>query len=47
MIEGFTEEIKLVGGIGCFEKRMSLISSSFIGKDQKEIDCDSILYQQH
>ncbi|WZZ42168.1 hypothetical protein YC2023_038427 [Brassica napus] len=22
MIEGFTEEIKLAGGIGCFEKRM-------------------------
>ncbi|KAH0916756.1 hypothetical protein HID58_031202 [Brassica napus] len=39
MIEGFTEEIKLAGGIGCFEKRMSLFSSSFIGKDQKEIDC--------
>ncbi|CDY07900.1 BnaC03g36230D [Brassica napus] len=32
MIEGFTEEIKLAGGIGCFEKRMSLFSSSFIGR---------------
>ncbi|CAN6809390.1 hypothetical protein Bca4012_003619 [Brassica carinata] len=37
MIEGFTEEVKLAGGIGCFEKGMPLdSSSSSIGNDQKE-----------
>ncbi|KAG2316226.1 hypothetical protein Bca4012_067035 [Brassica carinata] len=37
MIEGFTEEVKLAGGIGCFEKGMALhSSSSSIGNDQKE-----------
>ncbi|KAJ4898546.1 U11/U12 small nuclear ribonucleoprotein 48 kDa protein [Raphanus sativus] len=36
MIEGFTEEVKLAGGIGCFEKGMPLQSSSSIGNDQKE-----------
>ncbi|CAH8387395.1 unnamed protein product [Eruca vesicaria subsp. sativa] len=38
MIEGFTEEVKLAGGIGCFEKGMPLHSSSSIGKDRKESD---------
>ncbi|KAF8058284.1 hypothetical protein N665_1248s0005 [Sinapis alba] len=37
MIEEFTEEVKLAGGIGCFEKGMPLPSSS-ISKDQKESD---------
>ena len=36
MIEGFTEEVKLAGGIGCFEKGMPSHSSSSIGNDQKE-----------
>ena len=38
MIEEFTEEVKLAGGIGCFEKGMPLHSSSSISQDQKEID---------
>ncbi|KAH0933816.1 hypothetical protein HID58_010933 [Brassica napus] len=36
MIEGFTEEVKLAGGIGCFEKGMPSHSSFSIGNDQKE-----------
>ncbi|KAJ0249751.1 U11/U12 small nuclear ribonucleoprotein 48 kDa protein [Hirschfeldia incana] len=37
MIEGFTEEVRLAGGIGCFEKGMPLhSSSSSIGNAQKE-----------
>ncbi|CAH8388271.1 unnamed protein product [Eruca vesicaria subsp. sativa] len=39
MIEGFTEEVKLAGGIGCFEKGMPLHSSSSIGNDQKGSVC--------
>jgi U11/U12 small nuclear ribonucleoprotein SNRNP48 len=38
MIEEYTEEIKLAGGIGCFEKGMPLQSRSPIGNDQKESD---------
>ncbi|CAN7003133.1 unnamed protein product [Brassica rapa subsp. trilocularis] len=38
MIEEFTEEVKLAGGIGCFEKGMPLHSSSSISKGQKESD---------
>ncbi|KAF3507779.1 hypothetical protein F2Q69_00002967 [Brassica cretica] len=38
MIEEFTEEVKLAGGIGCLEKGMPLHSSSSISQDQKEID---------
>ncbi|XP_010412782.1 PREDICTED: U11/U12 small nuclear ribonucleoprotein 48 kDa protein-like [Camelina sativa] len=38
IIEGYTEEIKLAGGIGCFEKGMPLQSPSSVGNDQKESD---------
>ncbi|EFH60689.1 hypothetical protein ARALYDRAFT_477678 [Arabidopsis lyrata subsp. lyrata] len=38
IIEEYTEEIKLAGGIGCFEKGMPLQSPSPIGSDQKESD---------
>lgn len=38
IIEEYTEEIKLAGGIGCFEKGMPLQSMSSIGNDQKESD---------
>ncbi|CDY49354.1 BnaA05g33160D [Brassica napus] len=38
MIEEFTEEVKIAGGIGCFEKGMPLHSSSSISKGQKESD---------
>ncbi|XP_018487402.1 U11/U12 small nuclear ribonucleoprotein 48 kDa protein isoform X2 [Raphanus sativus] len=40
MIEEFTEEVKLAGGIGCFEKGIPLHSSSSISKDHKEIDSE-------
>ncbi|CAH2055133.1 unnamed protein product [Thlaspi arvense] len=38
MIEEFTEEVKLAGGIGCFEKGMPLHSQSSLGHNQKESD---------
>ncbi|EOA29984.1 hypothetical protein CARUB_v10013089mg [Capsella rubella] len=38
IIEEYTEEIKLAGGIGCFEKGMPLQSLSSVGNDQKESD---------
>ncbi|CAN8269857.1 unnamed protein product [Cochlearia groenlandica] len=39
MIEEFTEEVKLAGGIGCFEKGMPLPSTSSIGNNEpKESD---------
>lgn len=38
IIEEYTEEIKLAGGIGCFEKGMPLQSPSRIGNAQKESD---------
>ncbi|CAG7878421.1 unnamed protein product, partial [Brassica rapa] len=38
MIEEFTEEVKLAGGIGCFEKGVPVHSSSSTRNDQKESD---------